>query len=53
MSLALIAGCSDDQAVPTSEENLQLEDASHMLNEAPANLDAVDDAGLGSANETP
>jgi hypothetical protein len=53
MSLALITGCSDDPAVPTSEENRQLEDASHMLNEAPANLDAVDDAGLGSANETP
>ena len=51
--MTLLTGCSDDPAVPTSEENRQLEDASHMLNEAPANLDAVDDAGLGSANETP
>ena len=47
--LALLAGCSEDPAVPTSEENRQLDDASEMLNEAPANLDAVDDGGLGSA----
>ena len=48
--LALLSGCSDDPAVPTTEENRQLDDASAMLNEAPANLDAVDDGGLGSAN---
>jgi hypothetical protein len=47
--LALLAGCSEDPAVPTSEENRQLDDASEMLNEAAANLDAVDDGGLGSA----
>jgi len=53
--LALLAGCSEDPAVPTSEENRQLEDASAMLNEAPANLEAVGDGGLGSAdaNEAP
>jgi hypothetical protein len=49
--LTLLAGCSADPTVPTSEENRQLDDASQMLNEAPANLEAVDDGGLGSANE--
>jgi hypothetical protein len=48
--LALLTGCSDDPTVPTTEENRQLDDASAMLNEAPANLEAVDDGGLGSAN---
>ena len=51
--LTLLTGCSDGPAVPTSEENRQLDDASAMLNEAPANLEAVDDGGLGFANETP
>jgi hypothetical protein len=48
--LALVTGCSGDPTVPTTEENRQLDDASAMLNEAPANLEAVDDGGLGSAN---
>jgi len=48
--LTLLTGCSDNPAVPTSEENRQLDDASAMLNEAPANLEVVDDGGLGSAN---
>jgi hypothetical protein len=50
LCLALLAGCSDDPAVPTTEENRQLDDASAMLNEAPANLEAVDDGGLNAAN---
>ena len=50
LCLALLAGCRDDPAVPTTEENRQLDDASAMLNEAPANLEAVDDGGLGSTN---
>ena len=49
--LTLLTGCSGDPAVPTSEENRQLDDASQMLNEAPANLEAVDDGDLGSASE--
>ena len=49
--LTLLTGCSGDPVVPTSEENRQLDDASQMLNEAPANLEAVDDGGLGSASE--
>ena len=48
--MTLLTGCSDDPAVPTSEENRQLDDASEMLNEAPANLETVDDGGLGPAN---
>ena len=48
--LALLTACSEDQTVPTTEENRQLDDASAMLNEAPANLEAVEDGGLGSAN---
>ena len=55
LCLVLLTGCSGDPSVPTSEENRQLDDASAMLNEAPANLEAVDDGGLGSAdvNEAP
>lgn len=48
--LALLTGCSDDPSLPTTQENRQLDDASAMLNEAPANLEAVDEGGLGSAN---
>ena len=51
LCLALLTGCSDDPTVPTSEENQQLDGASAMLNEARANLEAVDDGGLSSANE--
>ena len=49
IGIALLTACSGDPAVPTGEENRQLDDASQMLNEAPANLEAVDDGGLGSA----
>jgi hypothetical protein len=50
LCLALLTGCSDDPTVPTSEDNRQLDGASAMLNEARANLEAVDDGGLGAAN---
>ena len=56
LALSLLTACSEDPAVPTGEENRQLDDASQMLNEAPANLEAVDDGGLGSgepANAAP
>jgi hypothetical protein len=51
LTCLLLTGCGADRTVPTSEENRQLDDASQMLNEAPANLEAVDDSGLGSASE--
>ena len=50
--LALLAGCQRDASVPTTEENAQLDDAANLLNEAPADLEGVDDGGLGSTNET-
>ena len=56
IGLTLLTGCDGNSSVPTGEENRQLDDASAMLNDAPANLEAVGDGGLGiagdSANET-
>ena len=50
-ALLLSGGCSREPAAPTSEENRQLDDASNLLNEAPANLDAVSDFGLEDGND--
>ena len=52
MMLSLSA-CERNSAAPTGEENRQLDDADRMLNEAPANLEAVDDAGLGLNSAQP
>jgi hypothetical protein len=49
--ISLLASCGRGSDVPTAEENRQLDEAEQMLNEAPANLEAVDDYGLGSSNE--
>jgi hypothetical protein len=46
LALPLLTACERDPAAPTAEENRQLDEAGQMLNEAPANLDAVDDYGL-------
>lgn len=46
----LLGGCNQEPAGPTAEENSQLDDAANLLNEAPANLDAVDDMGLEAGN---
>lgn len=35
--------------MPSTEENEQLDDAANMLNEAPANLDAIDDSEVATA----
>ena len=53
--LALLAplfllSCQGDPAAPTAAENRQLDEAANMLNQAPANLEAIDDSGLGAAN---
>jgi len=49
--LALIlTGCQRDPGAPTAAENRQLDEAANLLNEAPANLEAIDDSGLGAAN---
>lgn len=50
LTLALSA-CHPDAGAPTAEENRQLDEAANLLNEAPANLEAIDDAGLGDTNE--
>ena len=48
-SLAL-AACGGRSDAPTAEENRQLDDAANLLDQAPANLERVDDAGLAGAN---
>ena len=41
IALTLLAACNREQTVPTAQENRQLDDIESMLNEAPANLEAV------------
>ena len=45
LSALTLAACGDE-AVPTSVESRQLDEADRLLNEAPANLEAVDDGAL-------
>jgi hypothetical protein len=47
----MLTGCQRDPAAPTAEENRQLDEAANLLNEAPANLEAIDDGGLGATND--
>jgi len=49
LTLTLTA-CQRDPAAPTAEENRQLDEAANLLDEAPANLEAIDDGGLGDTN---
>ena len=49
-SLALLTACNREPAVPTAEENRQLDDAANMLDRAPANLESVDDSALAGGN---
>ena len=46
----VLASCGGNPDAPTAAENRQLDEAANLLNEAPANLEAIDDAGLGTAN---
>ncbi len=48
--ILILTGCQRDPAAPTAEENRQLDEAANLLNEAPANLEAIDDGGLGESN---
>ena len=52
LALLVLTSCGADPAAPTAEENRQLDEAANMLNAAPANLEAIDDSGLGAANES-
>ena len=47
----VVTGCLRVGGAPTAAENRQLDEAANMLNAAPANLEAIDDSGLGAANE--
>ena len=46
---ALLAACNRASDAPTTEENRRLDEAANLLNEAPANLDAIDDTALANA----
>jgi hypothetical protein len=49
-ALVLFCGCNREPEAPTAEENRQLDDVANLLNQAPANLDAIDDYGLDGNN---
>jgi len=49
LTLVLVS-CERNPDAPTAAENRQLDEAANLLDEAPANLEAIDDAGLGAAN---
>ncbi|NUS99700.1 MAG: hypothetical protein HOP96_01835 [Sphingomonas sp.] len=51
IALLALAGCQRSSDVPTAEENRQLDDAANLLDQAPANLEHVDDRALASDNE--
>jgi hypothetical protein len=50
LALMMLAACQREAAVPTSEENSQMDDAANLLDQAPADLEAVDDGGLNAAD---
>ena len=52
LAALFLTSCRGDPAAPTGEENRQLDEAANMLNQAPANLEAIDDSALGAANES-
>ena len=49
MVLLVPVACRGTSDAPTAEENRQLDDAANLLDQAPANLESVDDAGLEGA----
>jgi hypothetical protein len=51
LAALVLTSCRGDQAAPTGEENRQLDEAANMLNQAPANLEAIDDSALGAADD--
>ncbi|NUS69178.1 MAG: hypothetical protein HOQ41_12555 [Ensifer adhaerens] len=46
--LLLLAACGREAAIPSSEENAQMDDAANLLDQAPADLDKIDDGGLNA-----
>ena len=49
LALPLLATCERNPDTPTSEESRQLDDAANLLNQAPDNLDAIDDSALNAS----
>lgn len=49
-ALLCLTACNRDQAVPTAEENRQLDDAANLLDQAPASLGNVDDSAVAGDN---
>jgi hypothetical protein len=49
VALLLLAACGQEAAVPTTEENAQLDDAANLLDQAPEDLEAVDAGELNAA----
>ena len=45
----LLAACGQEAAVPTTEENAQMDDAANLLDQAPEDLEAIDDGELNAA----
>ena len=50
LAILTLTACQRDADAPTAAENRQLDEAANMLNAAPANLEAIDDSGLGVTN---
>jgi hypothetical protein len=51
LALPLLAACERNPDTPTAEESRQLDDAADLLNQAPDNLDSVDDSALDPARQ--
>jgi hypothetical protein len=49
----LLAACERSSDTPTTEESRQLDDAANQLDQAPQNLEAVDDSALNAPAEMP
>ena len=45
----LLAACEGGTDAPTADENRRLDEAANLLNEAPANLDAIDDSEVANS----
>ena len=46
----LLAACGQETAVPTTEENAQMDDAANLLDQAPEDLEAVADGELNTSD---
>lgn len=50
----LLVACQPETTTPTTEESARLDEAANLLNDAPANLEGIDDSALnadGRGNE--